>query len=425
MAVSSTTLDDILKLDYQGPIQELVNYEALLYKHIEKSKRKRRGKLVYIPFHNGSTDTSDYGDGTSLPASNDQSYTHIEFKHKKFYGTLEFEGDVIEQAGAGEPDAFIDAVDSQKEGLKKDIVKRLNTIFFAGGRVKGFLNQHKNEAAGAVWEYSGNAAEIQRAITAKGAAVTCEFIRADTYAVVGTVNISAVDQTAMTVTLAAGLDTSTLPDGIAIAVRISDAAAALNYLDRQVNGLYSNLFTRTYGFNAIDRTDATGGNNAKLQSQAFTANMTGNHNKVALHEGCFDPMLDEILERKDGSSPDCILMNHKLRQQYVAIQQKMQTVNQMGGKKIEAVNVGTAGVDLGWGNISILLSSSVPKGILHFLKWSTWELLELMALKFQDRDGKVLRHKSGTDNWQAYMATYHELACSNPMENGLVVGVRN
>jgi len=103
-------------------------------------------------------------------------------------------------------------METEMDGLKDDLVQQLNKATISGGTVVGFLSEANIVAPGAAtWLFDGDIKKVEAlgasaapyAATAPAVAgqVAVKIVRLDTYATIATVNITATDFVAGTITL--------------------------------------------------------------------------------------------------------------------------------------------------------------------------------------------------------------------------------
>jgi hypothetical protein len=418
MGATLTTFDSLFKDHYIGPIEEQLQTECIALEMMEKATVTWKGRKCVLPVHVGRNTGTGYTGG-GLPVAGQQTYRDLEVTAKKVYGTFKLDGDVLAAAEEGGEDAFAGVQETELKGLTADLKNLMNRLVFSGGQVKAFIHQSKNEAGAAVWEASGDVAALADAIVVLAGPVNIQVVRLDTYAVVQNNTVTAANATTMNITLSAALNTTVVDAGIACAIKIANADAATLDIDKQPIGFYGKLCEPTHF--TVDRTDLTGGDGNVLQSTVFTGVDTGNQNRVALSLAMFDRAIDEVEELHEDI-PDVCFIHHKQRQRYVALQQGTIQTNQAGGSKVSSVNMGTTGASLAWGDIPIKPNRHCGKGLMIFLNKETWKRAELKKLAVQQKDGSILSRVSGQDQWEGFVAGYHNYVCVVPNANAIVVG---
>jgi hypothetical protein len=151
---STTTVSNVLKQGYEGPIRNQINREALIYQLFSEGPHSWEGNTIIIPTHVGGVANTAITYGSETAGANRAALTSIgavasSQQYGKFivdsaylYAAFMVTGQAMAKAPqqAGEnADAFIGAMWSEMNGLQKDIKNKLNTDMFTGHGVKAFL----------------------------------------------------------------------------------------------------------------------------------------------------------------------------------------------------------------------------------------------------------------------------------------------
>ena len=95
MPATLTTLADILKEFYLGPIQEQLNNEVLCLELFEKVTTDWAGKQVVIPVHLDRNTGVGVSKAGSLPTAGEQTYDQLVVTAENLYGRFQITGDAI------------------------------------------------------------------------------------------------------------------------------------------------------------------------------------------------------------------------------------------------------------------------------------------------------------------------------------------
>jgi hypothetical protein len=153
MPATMTTVNSITKEIYQGQIQDQLQNEVVGIKRIEKTSRgvtnEVGGKYVTFPVrvrrNHGIGYRNEY---ETLQAGSQQGYASVRTGLKFGYGRVEVTGQTMELAKTNYQ-AFANAMNLEMTGLKNDIAKDVNRIFYGDG--SGFLcTSTTNPASGNV-----------------------------------------------------------------------------------------------------------------------------------------------------------------------------------------------------------------------------------------------------------------------------------
>lgn len=433
MAATRTTLSDILKDFYLGPIQDQLNEEVLALDLMEKATVDWSGKQVIIPVHVGRNSGVGFkAESVALPAAGQQDFERLVVEASFLYGRFQISGPAIASAKTGGKNSFIGYVDAEMTKLVSDVRNQANQTVFSGGATVGFLNEKKNTAgapaAGSEWDFSGDIDKLEStraAVALAGGILNLRVIRADTYATVNTIRVQAPAASGVG-SIAAGqimldaLDTSAVPNGTACVVVMQDdagATAPITALADEPTGIFGNLgFNTLFG---VDRTDATGA--AALQSVLHSPDDAGNDNRDDVSLGALQRLLDGISIASD-EVPNLFLVHPSFRQEYAQILMGTSA----GNLTKEVSNVGKADggfTSLSYNNIAMRVSRHAPKGAVVALSTATWKLCELESGGFADLDGAILSRVSNTDAFEGFYRWYYETVCTRPGANGVLCGL--
>lgn len=135
MAATMSTLQDVLKNFYIGPIRENLNQATVLLAQLKKSSKEVVGEQVILPIHIGrnwgvgARGTS--GTGT-LPTARNQQYDKAYFTTKDVYGRILISGKTI-RATKTDKGAFLRVVTSETKGMVDDLASDINRQLYGSG----------------------------------------------------------------------------------------------------------------------------------------------------------------------------------------------------------------------------------------------------------------------------------------------------
>mgnify|MGYP003149230084 CR=1 FL=1 len=433
-AADPGTLGPILKDYYIGPLQEQLNNEVMVLQMFEKAKISWAGRQGIVPVHVGRNtgvgfrgENADWSTGTTALAAGSQTTKRLSFEAAYLYGRFEVTGPAIASAAKGGTASFIGALELEMDKLKEDIRNQADIAAISGGRVVGFLNEHKSGAAPETWEFRGNFAKLAKACADKGgnvdiAAVDCsnntltgEAVTYELITTVASVDATAIDPAAGTISLTGTLNTTGVYPGFGVALVISDTDAKLNYLDEEPVGIYGNLGGELlFG---VDR-GSVAGDAMELQSVIHTVSTDGDGDAEALSLSRMQETIDAI-NITSGMTPDVILMNPIDRAKYIGLLQNSIQMNPQG-----SAQSGDAGfLGLAYAGIPIKAARHVDRSLMLFLNTKCWKLAVLEDGKFADLDGNVLSRVSGKDSFEGFYKWYYNHYCYRPNAQGVLTGI--
>lgn len=465
------TIDSILKEFYLGPLQKQLNNEVLCLELFQKMVVDWNGRRVVVPLHiSRNTGVAYAAEGAALPAAGQQGYEDLSISARFMYGRFQVSGPAMAAAAKGGKNSFIAALEGEMSGLKDDIRDRANIACFAGGRSKGYINEHKiganlttaaaaqngagNVNAGEnVFEYAGDFTPFLNVVAGEANSATwvrIHLFRVDNGAEIvpsgaaPALFVSAIDQANQTITIAnvssAGgggqsLNTTVAlaGDGILVALHatqyvgtVANIGTVAAFAD-EPEGIYGNLSDpawhgATVGGGAagasggIDRTLAA---NAILRCTTVkTCNRAGDHSRIDLALSHIQAVFDEVLLESD-MEPDCMIINPIARQRYISLLQGV--IN----SQADTVTKGDGGFksgNLGYGGVKFKVSRHCGRSMIIGLKMDKWKMVELQKGEFADLDGAVLARVTGQDNWEGFYRWYYNQVCQRPNANFILLG---
>lgn len=304
-AATMSTLQDILKNFYIGPIRKQLNDATVLLAQLKKSSTEVVGEQVILPLHIGrnwgvgARGTS--GTGT-LPTARNQQYKKAYFTTKDIYGRIEIYGKTI-RATKTDRGAFLRSVTSETEGMVNDLGSDVNRQCFMNGT--GNLATCGTGATSAT-------------ITVDSTQYLEEGMYIDFYDSGGTItgNVSELIDTInsdTSITLHASITWTT---GDTIKLAGVSATDELNGLDKIVasSGSLQNIDPATYTI---------------WKANVFGSDSTA----LAISEDTMQQAQDGAEKR--GGKVDLIVTSYEARRKYIALlaQQKRYTTPQVGKLK--------------------------------------------------------------------------------------------
>jgi len=442
--VDISVLDAILKDYYIGPLQEQLNNEVMVLQMFEKAKISWAGKQGVVPVHvdrnsgvGFRAEGADWSTGSGTLTAGSQETKRLTFTAAYLYGRFEVTGPAIAAAAKGGTASFIGALELEMDKLKDDVRDQADRTAISGGRVVGFLNQHKSEAGAATWEFAGDFAKIAAAYNTKGSNIDVAVVDCTNNTLTGNAGevcyefittSAAIDITHAgfnptngTIRLTNALDTTGVANGFACALVISDTTSGdLNaVLDNQPTGIYGNLgYVELFGVDRGSVAAAAGDDAMALQSVIVNmdADNADDGDGLDLTLARMQEVIDGI-SITSGMDPDVIMMNPSDRAKYIAL---------IGGNIFKPVEKATAGdggfLGLSYGGVPIKAARHVDRGLMLFLNTKCWKLAVLEDGKFADLDGSVLARVSNRDNWEGFYKWYYNHYCYRPNANGVLTG---
>lgn len=390
--VTLTTVNNIMKEVYQGRIQDQLQNEVVGIKRIERSSRgvtsEVGGKYVTFPVRVKRNPGIGYrNELEQLQNPGYQGYASVRVGLKYGYGRVRISGQTMELAKTN-AQAFANAMDYEVNGLKNDIAKDVNRIFYNNGT--GFL------------------------CTASTSGTTVNYI--DTLSaqwvnigdVVDVVNGSGTVQGAAGRTVTA-IDRTSSPnrvtfDGAAVSPAAGWGLVRTGNYNKEPQGLSSIVAASGALFNIDPASEAT---------WKATVNSNSGTNR-ALSEGLMIKVTDDV--RVQGGTTSLILTSLGVRRAYFNLltQQRRYTNTQdfAGGLRGLAFNNGR--------EIPVVDDVDAPINKMWFLDESSFTIYRESDWSWLDTDGSVWKWYRDYDAFEAILKSYWEIGINRRNANGLL-----
>jgi len=466
MTATTASISELLKNQYEGPIREQLNLEAMIYDLFEEGPHQWAGASVHIPLHTRGVLTTGtagihYGSegvsGAVVPQASNQEYLEMVVGYQSLYAAFEVTGQAESQApgNGGSEAAFIGAMYSEMRALEKDIRHKLDRDMFIGRGLSGFaIDQDQHLAAG-----TGNTVMISGANSL--AAIVAENTLAGLNTYVKVLNVPRD----------AGTAWAYLPDGNAaptasalFQVGAIDQALGVAILDSTT---HAGDGPDTRGVAVTDvavlvehdvagnrvRTDEVHGLNA-LAFEAEPAGMFTNSRLALLNtvlrgfgfKGAVgtavagESMGDDLdiedmqlivdgIEDLAAEKVDCLIMHRYTRAKYKNLFQQLAQwlpgeTNAKGGFTASELSFD--------GGVPIKVSSQAPYGVIYYIRKDTINTYTLRPGGFQEFNdsGDIVTQKRDQatarmmDVREGFWKQYFELVSEKPRCIGVQAGVR-
>ena len=207
MAATLSTVDAILKDDYKEYLDNL-NEANFILSQVETRKDTVQGRIARHAVHLGrSSGVGARAESGTLPTAANQSYATVPVPVRYVYGRIQLSGPTIKQA-VTDRGAFIDALDAEMEGIKKDAMKDVNRQLW--GTSNGVIAQcGTTSSSTTVVLASSTGTTALRQLFFDGGMVVDIGTVASPATVASARTVTAVDETNKTITISgAGITTS-------------------------------------------------------------------------------------------------------------------------------------------------------------------------------------------------------------------------
>lgn len=395
MPASLLTVDAITKEIYQGKIRDQLQDEAVGFKRIEQTSEgvesQVGGKYVTFPLRVRRNHGMGYrNENELLPAAGQQGYASVRIGLKYGYGRVRLSGQTIELASSNYQ-AFANAMEMEMTGLKNDLKKDTNRIFYGDG--KGTLATHVSTAtpvASNTFIVNSSAfvelgMQVDLVVTSSGAVLAAD--RQVTATTPTTVTISGAAVTAAASTTYSFVRMGSYgrePQGLAALVT---STGVLHNLDPAVEPSWAAIV------------DANGGVNRALSENLLIANT------------------DKV--RVNGGKTSLILYSLGVRRAYFNLlsqQRRYPTTTKFTG--------GLTGLAFNNGHeIPCVEDVDCPANTIYGLDEDTFKIYRDHDWEWMTRDGGIWKWVTNFDAYEAVLNKYWEIGTNKRNANFVIKDV--
>lgn len=393
-AATMTTVTAITKEIYEGKIREQLQDEVVGLKRIERTSEGVSstvgGRSVTFPLRVRRNQGIGYRaeDGT-LPSAGKQGYVRVTIGLKYGYGRIHLTGQVMELAESNFQ-AFASAMDREMNGLKNDIVKDTNRIFYGNG-------------TGVVFTASGaNAAAVVPTTNTQNVQIgmVLDSLTGSTLDNTGLVVASVIANTSVTFTGTPGT-----------AIANGDIFVRTGNYNLEPQGL--NSIVGTASLFGVDPAGVTANDSSEWKS---VVNANGGSNR-ALTEALMIRVTDDV--RVNGGKTSLILTSLGVRRAYFNLltsqRRYVDTKEFVGGITGLAFNNGR--------EIPVVEDVDAPPNKLWMLDEDTFKVYRDKDWHWINNDGNIWKWVTNSDAFEAVLRQYWELGCDRRNANGVLADI--
>lgn len=396
MPASLSTVDTLLKEIYQGRLQTQLQNETVGMRRIEQSgdgvESQVGGKYVTFPLKISRNQGIGYrNELEQLQAAGQAGYTNVRIGLKYGYGRLRLSGQLMELATSNSQ-AFANAMDLEVSGLKEDVAKDQNRIFYGDG-------------VGTLATITSATGPLATFVV--GSTQYLEVGQVIDIATSSTVSTPIANGTARTISaINTSTKTVTVSGTANLTVVVGNVVTRTGNWGREPNGLAS-IVTNTGTLHNVDPAtvpawkavvDANGGTGRALSEALMIANV------------------DAV--RINGGKTSLLLTTLGVRRAYFNLLQAQRrftgSANFEGGFSGLAFSAG-AGKD-----IPLVEDVDCPAGTIFGLDESSLKVYRDQDWHFLNRDGSMWKWVHDYDAYEAVLAKYWEIATNRRNANFVI-----
>jgi hypothetical protein len=422
-----TTIGNILKEYYMGPVNEQLNNEVLLLSRLESRSEDLVGKRAYVPLHTGrSTGIGARGELASLPAAGSQTYDKAVYDLKYLYGRIQVSGPSMAKSKS-DAGAFLQILKGELDGVRNDLKKDLARQIYGDGT--GIIAGVAAIAAatGSAQIVTLDSAEALR----KGqlyVGMKIDVLNESNAVASGGSNltISAISLSAPSITLATtGLEASNANEAsfsVTRAGAIADGTypSDANRLSNEVDGIQRIVSTATS--NSLGGISVTASANTWWDNQRLVRGTDWSDSDPDVASNQTGVSLDLVqkamnLVRLQGANPSVILTT-------LGIQRDFYSLLQDQVRYTEPTQFRAGFSVLEYAGMPLVADIEAPYGKMYILDESTLKVFSDQDFHFLDGDGNTLRQVPDKDAYEAVMVRYMNLGATKRSNQMVISGIQ-
>ena len=412
MSATLSTLDNILKEYYLGPVAEQLNNEVLLLNRLESRSEDLVGKYAYVPLHYGrSGGIGAVGENAALPDAGYQQYYRAKYDLKYLYGRVRVTGPSMAKT-KNEAGAFLQALKSELDGLRNDLRKDLARQVYGDGSAVIAQAAASSAVSGSVITLA-SAEPIKKGQLYPNMKVDIFAYSTNAKSSSVTTTITAVNVATPSITVA---DATGVADGDYIA-RAGAVAAQLNNAtgsrSNEIDGLSRIVATSAQDLGEVAVATYGWWDNKRLAPD-FDPEVAGS--QTALSLDLIQKAMNTI--RLEGANPSVIITTLGIQREfYNLLSQDVQYIDPA------SLSYAAGFKTLSYNGMPLIADIDAPYGRMYVLDESTMKVFSDQDWHFLDADGQTLRQVSDRDAFEAVMVRYMNLGATKRNNQMVISGI--
>jgi hypothetical protein len=406
-----STLSNILKEYYLGPVSEQLNNEVLLLSRLESRSEDLVGKYAYVPLH--KTRSGGIGaraESGALPTAGKQGYDKAKYDLKYLYGTVQVTGPSVAKT-KNEAGSFLQVLKSELDGLRNDLRRDLARQVYGDGTAQIAQCGTTTSATTVVLNSAGGKEAIRKGHLYVGMLVDIGTT-ADVNSISGASprEITAVDYTNGTITISGAAVTTTSSHYVTRAGATNDGLASANgSRSYEIDGLQRIISTSATYFGEIDTANEAWWDNQRM---AIADTTNGRLTLEDLQKGL-------NLVRLQGTMPTAMITSLGIQREfYMLLEDQVRYVEP------NSMDYSAGFKTLSYNGMPVIADIDAPYGRIHIVDESTLKVFSDQDWHFLDMDGSTLRQVQGYDVFEAVMARYMNLGATRRNNQIVLTGVK-
>jgi hypothetical protein len=400
-----TTLSDILKEYYLGPVAEQLNNEVLLLSRLESKAEDLVGKRAYVPLHvSRSGGIGARAEDAALPTAGNQDYDKAVYDLKYLYGRVRVTGPSMAKT-KNEAGAFLQALKSELDGIRNDLKKDLARQVY--GKGDGIIAECGTTSSSTtiVLDTASGKEAIRKGQLYVGMLVDIGT-NADVNGKVAGAEITAVDYTNATITIDSSISTTGSDAVRRAGVGVDNGTSGTGSWSAEIDGLKRLVSVGQEYVGEINPATKTWWDNKRI-------NVNG-----ALATGLEDLQKGMNLIRLEGGAPTVMVTSLGVQREiYMQLEDSVRYTNP------ESLTYSAGFKVLEYGGMPIISDIDAPYGRIYMLDENSVKVFSDQDWHFLDADGQTLRQVSGFDAFEAVMTRYMNLGLTKRSNHAVLYGI--
>jgi hypothetical protein len=401
-----TTLSDILKEYYLGPVAEQLNNEVLLLSRLEPKSEDLVGKRAYVPLHvSRSGGIGARAEDAALPDAGNQDYDKAVYDLKYLYGRVRVTGPSMAKT-KNEAGAFLQALKSELDGIRNDLKKDLARQVY--GKGDGIIAECGTTSSSTTVQLNtdGGKEAIRKGQLYVGMVIDIGT-NADVNGKAAGVSITAVDYDNARITISGSAISTTSSDAVRRAgVGVDNGTSGTGSWSAEVDGLKRLVSVGQEYVGEINPATNTWWDNKRI-------NVNG-----ALAAGLEDLQKGMNLIRLEGGTPTVMVTSLGVqREVYMQLEDSVRYTNP------DTLTYAAGFKVLEYGGMPIIADIDAPYGRIYMLDENSVKVFSDQDWHFLDADGQTLRQVSGYDAFEAVMTRYMNLGLTKRNNHCVLYGI--
>lgn len=341
------------------------------------------------------------GDGGSLPTAGQQGYATTVVPNKYIYSRIKITGPTI-AASRDQMGAFVQAVESEVDGVTRDLDRRVNWMLHGDGRgAIGFWTGSDNSTPAPLDDGQGNA------FVGFTGTAPMDLIDTDN-------STKNADSVSFTISKSSGSYQAAWSSGTVASSGDGDYLVFEDTLGNEMMGIRGIISDDDPPLAELQGIAVSG-------NDYWTAQVVGDDTCATLLPIAFEDMqevIDLIATNSDYNEGDIefAIMSHGVRRAYyklcIAERRHVNTMELDGGWKA-----------LDFNGIGLVADSQCRKNVMYFIVPDTMKIFQTADWDWADMDGSYLSRVANEDAYEGYLFGYMNLACLTRNGNGLYAGI--